>query len=63
MRKDSDQFDFLVILNIPLVEPLSSLCDIMGLGDILCLITLDRVTETHYKIKKTKDITSHFQNN
>lgn len=62
MGKDSDQFDFLVILNIPLVEPHSSLCDIMDLGDTPCLITLDRVTETH-KIKKTKDITSNFQNN
>lgn len=63
MGRDSDQFDFLALLNIPLVEPLSSLCDIMSLGDIPCLITLDRITETHYKIKKTKDITSNFWNN
>lgn len=60
MGRDSDQFDFLALLNIPLIEPLSSLCDIMSLGDIPCLITLDRITETHYKIKKTKDITSNF---
>lgn len=49
MGKDSDQFDFLVILHIPLVESLQSSCDVMGVGDIPCLIILATVTKTQNK--------------
>lgn len=42
MAKDSNQFDFLVILKILLVESLPPSCEVVGLGDNSCRVTLAR---------------------
>lgn len=62
MGKDPDQLDFLVILNISLVDPLPLSCDVIGPGTISFLIILATDIELH-KTYKTEEITSNFQNN